>query len=252
MRRIRFVFFIVLLIITSNLYSQKKFEVGLYAGTSITSLSGVEFLADAMSDALTQTAGLEFPISESSRNFIFNMGGYVAYNVLPWLSLRGGIEYAPKGELFSGEVYLSTNITTLASEVLTENTILKLAYVEFPVSLQLSTRSKEKPRNVYFYVNMGVSPATKVVSKLDMTVSLVERGFNNSGVTSEVLNTENQVEDLDGIISSDLGLFGSVGVVFNSIFIDLKYNQGTKNILENTTEGNIKNTLYSLCLGFTF
>jgi hypothetical protein len=105
---------------------------------------------------------------------------------------------------------------------------------------------------VYCYVNLGISPATKIFSKMDIKTSLVERGFNKSGTTSKVLESDFQSQELEGIKSSDLGIFGSVGVGKNSFFLDLKFNRGINNILVNSDGENIKNSLYSLCVGFKF
>jgi len=135
--------------------------------------------------------GEEFPIESSPRNFTLNVGGFVTYNLLPWMGLRAGVEYVPKGEKYSGDLYLSTSIN-MDSEILRYSSTINLTYVEFPVSLQLSTRSRKKTRDTWFYVNMGVAPAMKISASLDMTLSLVEQGFNNSGITSEVIDSESE------------------------------------------------------------
>ena len=77
--------------------------------------------------------------------------------------------------------YLTTNISTMTSEVVLLNSTLNLAYVEFPISAQLSTKKKESLEKTIYYVNFGISPALKIISKQDVSVRMVERGFNNSG-----------------------------------------------------------------------
>lgn len=251
MKKIIFILLLAALTISNNLFSQKKIEVGLYMGSSITSMSGVQGLADAMTVALTELAGKDFPISKSPRNFLFNTGGFISYNIAPWLTLKGGIEYAPKGETFHGEVYLSTSLN-MVSEVLQQSTVLKVGYLEFPISVQFSTRTKDNSGKAYYYLSLGVSPSSKVFSKMDNTSSLVEKGFDSNGVTSKVLDSEHKTENLDGISGSDLGMFCSVGVGINTLFLDLKYNRGMKNIFENNNETAVRNNLVALCLGFKF
>ena len=247
------VFLILGLQISLNLYSQKKVEYGFYIGTSVTSMSGVDELEAAMTDALTQVVEKDFPVSKSARSFIFSGGGFLTYNVSPFFALKGGIEYAPKGEKFNGELYLTTNISTMTSEVVLLNSTLNLAYVEFPISIQLSTRKKESPDKTFYYVNFGISPALKIISKQEVSVRMVERGFNNSGTTEKPIG-ESQYDstELQGIRGSDLGAFCSIGVCRESMFLDLKYERGLKNILENNSEGNIKNNLLALSIGYRF
>lgn len=251
MKKVIFVLFIAISISTS-LFSQKKLSFGLYLGSSITSLSGVDELAAQMSDTLSQTVGKEFPVSKASRSFLFNGGGFVSYSLTDLLSLKGGMEYAPKGVKFNGECYLSTSFD-MTSEVLVMETRLKVAYIEFPISIQLSAKSKTKPDKAYFYANIGISPAIKAFSKIDVSFQLVERGFDNDGTTEKTLNTVYSENTLEGIKGFDLGMFGSIGVSNKSVFLDLKYNHGLTNINENTNSGlNNKNNMIALSLGVKF
>jgi len=247
------VFLILGLQLTLNLYSQKKVEYGFYLGTNASSMTGVDELEATMTDALTQLVGKDFPVSKSARSFLFSGGGFLEYNVSPSFALKGGIEYTPKGEKFNGELYLSTSISTLTSEVVLLNSTLNLAYVEFPISVQLSTRKKESPDKTYYHVNFGVSPALKILSKQEVSVRMVERGFNNSGTTEKPIGeSQYDLTELQGIRGSDLGAFCAIGVCVKPWFIDLKYERGLKNILENNNEGNITNNLLALSIGYSF
>jgi hypothetical protein len=240
-------------IISINLFSQKKVEVGFYVGTSVSNMSGVDYLEAAMTDALTQVAGKDFPVSKSIRSFLFNGGGFLTYNFSHSFALKGGIEYAPKGEKFSGELYLTTNSYNYTSEVVLFNSTLNMAYVEFPISFQFSTRKKDFPNRTFYYLNTGIAPAIKVLSKQDVSVRMVERGFNNSGVNDKPIGeSQNDSNELEGLRSADLGAFCSIGVCNNPWFVDIKYGKGLKNILENTNEGDIKNNLLVMCLGYKF
>jgi len=251
MRKTVIILAVTFLTLSNNLSAQKTIEFGLYAGTSITSMSGVSALSDEMTIILTELAGKDFPISESPRTFLLNAGGFFQLNIKPWLAVKGGAEYAPKGESFSGEVYLSTNMN-MQSEVLEQSTVFRVGYIDFPLSVQFSTRSTSKERPTWFYLNLGVSPAMKLFSKMDMKTSLVERGFNNSGVTSKVLESDFQSHELEGLRKTDFGIFCSIGVNFNSFFLDIKYNRSLSNILEDTTGTDIKNNLYAMCLVVRF
>ena len=78
-----------------------------------------------MSFVLSETMGEEFPIESSPRNFTLNVGGFVTYNFLPWMGLRAGVEYVPKGEKYSGDLYLSTSIN-MDSEILRYSSTINL------------------------------------------------------------------------------------------------------------------------------
>ena len=243
----------LLLVISACVFSQKKFEGGLTVGTGFTDFRGLdaEYMTEDMSITLSDAIGEYFPIESSSRNFTLTVGGFVTYNILPWLGLRGAVEYTPKGEQYGGDLYLSTNLN-MESIVLKYSSVFKLTYLEFPVSLQLSTRSKKKEKNFYVFVNMGVAPAMNLSAKYDMTLSLVEQGFNNSGITSDVIESENDSGDLDGISSTDLGVLVSTGVVFNSIGIDIKLTNGRKSIFEDPEEGYIRNNTITAAMWIVF
>jgi hypothetical protein len=252
--KINIVFFIaVILIISLPSYSQKKVEFGLYLGTSGSNMSGVDKIEAALTDALTEAAGKDFPISKSARSFRFNAGGFLAYNFSPSIALKGGVEYAPKGENFDGELYGETDIYTFTNDVLLLNATLNLAYVEFPISVQFSTQKKDSPEKTYYYLSLGLSPALKVVSKQEVSVRMVERGFDNYGLTEEPIGeTQYDSTELEGLSSSDLGGVCSIGVCAKNLFLDLKYERGLKNILANSNEGNIKNNMLALYLGYKF
>lgn len=243
----------IFLLLAVTAMPQKRFEGGLTIGTGFADFRGLdaEYFRLDIQSILSESAGEDFPVEPYSRNFTLTGGGFVTYNVLPWLGLRGGVEYVPKGMVYGGELYLSTNLQ-MESEILKYSMVYKLTYLEFPVSLQLSTRSKKKIRDLYFYVNMGVAPAMNLSSKLDITMSLVEQGFNNSGVTEDVIDSDTSSEDLEGFNSSDLGVLVSAGVVFNSIGIDIKLTNGRKSIIEDSEESDFRNNNISVAMWFIF
>lgn len=244
---------ISLLIIPIIALPQKKFDAGITVGTGFADFRGLdaEYMASDISNALSEVLEESFPIEASPRSFTLTAGGFVTYNVLPWLGLRAAVEYVPKGRVFAGELYLSTNMN-LESEILKYTSTFKLTYIEFPVSVQLSTRSKKKVKDFYMYANVGVAPAMNLAAELDMTLSLVEQGFNNSGVTSNVIDSENEVEDVEGIESWDLGVLVSAGAVYNSVGLDVKLTNGRKSIFENPDEGFIRNNTINVAIWFVF
>jgi len=220
--------------ISINLFSQKKVEVGFYLGTSSTSQSGVDYLADAISEGLSNSVGKEFPISKSNRGFNFNAGGFLEYNFLPAIALKGGLEYATRGECFGG-----------SSEGLNLASSLELIYLEFPISVQFSTQKKDKLDELYFYLNLGVSPAILLNSTYYSAVRIYDAG----DMISEKLDSKK----MEGINGSDFGILGSLGLCTGNWFLDLKYVRGLKNIIENPVEGeNVKNISLAIYLGYKF
>lgn len=244
---------ILLLIMSIPALTQKKFEGGITVGTGFADFRGLdaEYMASDISNVLTEVLGESFPIEASPRNFTLTAGGFVTYNVLPWLGIRAAVEYVPKGRVFAGELYLSTNMN-LESEILKYTSTFNLTYLEFPVSVQLSTRSKKKVRDFYVYANMGVAPAMNLSAELDMTLSLVEQGFDNSGVTSNVIDSESESEEIDGIEPWDMGILFSAGAVFNSIGLDVKLTNGRKSIFKDPDEGFIRNNTINIAVWFVF
>ena len=104
--------FTAFMLLSASCFPQKKFEGGLTVGTGITDFRGLdaEYIADDISFILSEIVEEEFPIESYPRTFTFNFGGFVIYNVLPWLGIRGGAEYVQKGQGYGGELYLSTNL----------------------------------------------------------------------------------------------------------------------------------------------
>lgn len=247
-------YILVFIAFSKNLYSQKKFEFGLYLGTSITSMSNVDDLANTLSAVLTQTAGKEFEISKSARSFLLNSGGFIACNFSPSVALKGGLEYAQKGVKFTGECYLNTNIHTYSSQVAILQLNLNLSYFEFPISIQFTNRTKDDQKNLYYYFNLGISPAIQTSAKQITTVRMVERGFNSVGVTENPIGeSENDTQNLDGINEIDYGAFCSVGLFGKSNwFAELKYEQGLTNTMKNKKDGNVINSSFAACFGYKF
>jgi len=241
------------MIMTVTVFPQKKFEGGLTIGTGIADFRGLdaEYLREDISYVLSEALGEEFPVESRPRTFTLNGGVFGIYNVLPWLGIRVAADYVQKGQGFRGDLYLTTNLN-MESQVLEFSSGFRLDYLELPVSVQLSNRSKRKEKNVYFYVNAGVAPAFNISAKNETTMSLVERGFNNSGVTSDVIESESEVNDLDGIASNDLGVLVSAGIVFNSIALDVKLTNGRKSIYEDPDDGDIRNNNISFSMWFIF
>jgi hypothetical protein len=253
MKRIQKIILLLSLMISYNLNAQKKVEYGFYLGTSITSLSGFDDFTNTLSEEISQVLGLDFPMSHSNRSFLFNGGGFVSYNVNSWFVLRGGLEYAPKGEKLEGEGIYPRNYLSDPQYAIQQKTKIKVAYIEFPISVQLTTRQSNKPDRFYLYGNFGLSPAIKVFSKMEIETQSVKRTWGGpDGITEEVLEEENNTEKLDGISDFDFGIFLSAGVNIQNAFIDLKYNKGTININKNSDGFSFKNSLFSMTFGFMF
>jgi len=254
----KFVIFscIVLSVSPTFLLAQEKLQVGMKAGTGVTFFNTYycDFPERDLKIILQEIVGEEESVilDYYDRSLTFAFGGYLTYHMKPWFSIRGGLEYVPKGQKYVSETYLSTNLN-MESIILKHTTIFKLNYVEFPVSVQFSTKSKSKPRNVSLFLNMGISPAVNIARKLDMSTSLVEQSFNNSGVVSKVLEKQNETLNLkDEISSTDIGILGSLGLEFNSFAIEFKITKGLTNILEIPDQGQIRNFAANVSLGFIF
>lgn len=253
MKSIKLLSTLLLLLFSTCLFSQKKAEFGFYAGTSMTSMSGVDKLEQALSDALTEMAGEDFPVTKSSRSFLFNGGCFLTYNFTPSVSLRGGLEYNPKGEKFNGELYGETDIYTMTTNVLYVETILHLSYIEFPVSVQFSAKTSKSLQKNNCYLNLGISPGILVAAKQGVSVRTVEKGFNTSGITEEPIDSQYDEADIQGLTSSDMGIFGSVGICSSKgWFTEIKVERGIKVITESAEDGDIRNNMVAMSFGYKF
>lgn len=138
-------------------------------------------------------------------------------------------------------------------EVLTLNSSLNLTYLEFPISVQFSTREKDKLDKLYVYLNLGVSPAILLKSTNFVAVRIYERGYDNSGVTEDLISENTESTEMEGVNGSDFGLLGSFGLCQKGWFLDFKYVRGIKNIIKDPVEGeNIKNNSMAIYLGYKF
>lgn len=257
MKSTKIVLLVISIIFSIDSFSQKKIEYGIYMGTTYTSMSGVDYLERGLTEMLTILFSKDFPISKQSRSLLVNGGGFVVFNLNPTVAVNVGLEYNPKGEKFAGELYLYTDPYTYSSDVILMQSTLNMGYLEFPVSFQFSTRKEIDRDKIYFYTKLGASPSLKTVSKQEISVRMIERGFNDAGVTENPIgDTEYNSEQLQGINNFDIGVFASVGAsggnFLQNLFIDLKYEQGVKNILINTEEGDIRNNLVALSIGYRF
>lgn len=251
MRKICLLFIFISLTCGNCLLAQSKFGGGIFIGTSITSLSDVDYLAEMLTDTLTETIGKDFPVSKAPRGMLLNAGAFISYELSPKIELRGGIEYAPKGEKFNGECYLSTSMN-MVSQVLVLQEKIKLAYIEFPISAQFSTKSKENPEKLYYFASFGAAPAINVLSEVHVSLQHVERGFDAAGSTEKFIDSEISIQKLDFLNGSDLCMFGTLGLVWDHLLLEFKLDQGMQNI-ENADGGHdIKNSLYALRLGYKF
>jgi len=255
---------LISLLISGNLFSQKKLEFGFYAGTSITSILGAKDYAKKLTNyesyywtdvayQMGYNKIVDFPVKKSNRNFLINGGGFVSYNITPGFGLKLGIEYAPKGVWYTGEGYIISNLN-MQSDVVKYSECWALGYIDFPLTVQLSTRSTANPDNVFFYVNLGVSPAVKAFANKSIEEWEVERSILQSGMTSDntVQTFISSKETMTDINDFDLGLVGSMGVGSKHFFFDVKYNKGMKNIFTNSSDGDYKNNLFAMCLGVKF
>lgn len=246
MKKIYLFILVLLFCISTDSYSQKKVKFGFILGYCPSWISGDQFHVDELNAALEASGiNLDFPMKKELRSFQFNLGGFIVYNFLPFAGLKLGIEYIPKGVEYNGEIDLTNTSWYEFYQT------MKLSYFEFPISLQFSTGSKEKPDKTLFYVDLGVSPALKVISKSDVGVSLVE--FDLNTLTKKYLDGQSETNALEGINSFDLGAFCSLGVDWGNFLIDLKYERGLINIIENPVNNvDLRNNMVALNFKFKF
>lgn len=258
MKKLFFILISISIIFSSDLFAQKKFENGIFFGTSVTDFKGNtgEF-SNSLEQGIDEYTGIHIPFSEKSRVLLINYGYFCNFNFYPWLALRSGLEYNPKGMKFNGKCQLpdddpfDVSTYSLGCEIK-----LKVDYIEIPIAVQLSTRSKKNPENTYVYINAGVSPSILIFSRMIVhtwiqdDIAALSSAYNSSGnSTVDEETTKNKIDDAN---TFDLGLFGSFGVfISNKVSFELKYESGQKNIISGD-EWNFKNIMYNLKMGIKF
>jgi hypothetical protein len=223
-----------------------KIEFGLYIGYCISSISGDGNYVAALNEAM-QSKGiiLDFPMSKDPRSFLFNLGGSIVYNITPTFGLKCRIEYSPKGVEYNGEIDLADD------RYYALNQTLRLSYLKFPVSVQFSKKPKKNDDRAHYHMDLGLTPAINVFSKTDVSVSLEE--FDRENIKTIYLGTDSKTLPLDGINKFDFGPFCSLGAEWGHFSLDLGYELGLINVIQNHGDGlNLKNHLLSLSFIYMF
>jgi hypothetical protein len=144
------------------------------------------------------------------------------------LNLQYGIEYFQKGmRYFNNESY--------------EKIILRINYLELPVSLKYSPESWQKPNMKSHYIKGGLAPALKITSNYKHKITrLDDYNYNDKSSKGEI----------PGVKSIDLNYFIAFGVNTGRNYnFEIKYEAGILDIMDKNATAI---TLYNRSLSVNF
>lgn len=188
----------VVFVFTLGLNAQ-KFIPSLYVGTSFTKYND-------------ESSKVRWPLA--------NMGFALEHSPLTWLSIRTGVEYAPKGDVMFGE-YMTT---------------IKTRYVDFPTLLKFSTHIKNETRG---YLCLGIVPSV-FINAVYKKEEVVDGDF----VTA-------YYGDLTGFAKFDFAMLYGIGLEFESqYYIEIKLEKGLINVIDDEYPSyNLKNRMVNISIG---
>ena len=143
----------------------------------------------------------------------FMIGGFVTFPMGSAISIQPEVFYAQKGTKFDD---LGSDVT------------FKLDYIDIPVLFKYTLAGENA--TPYFLFGPYI-------------------GFN---ITSE-RSANGQSVDLDNVASTDFGLVFGIGVNFQKFLLEVRYDMGLSNIIDDDTDpDSLNNTAFHLMLGYSF
>ena len=221
MKRLFFIFVLVVLLVATQAAGGGKIPMGLKAGLNIANISG--------DDA-----------EDPSSRMGFTVGGFVEYPLSPMISVMGEVTYANKG----GEAVCTYAEPAALTEPLTLNETYKFSYIEIPILLKLNVPTSG---NIKPYLLLGPGVAFNIGADFE------EANHDYS--------FEEDIGDYTKAIDFGMIFGGGVGFPVGSRMMSLgaRYERGLTTIDDGLAEHwdddgeyDIKNSVISILAGFQF
>lgn len=170
-------------------------------------------------------------VKESKGIIGFAIGGFANIAINEKFSFQPELLYSMQG---SSDKYSESSMTTKY----TYDSQLKLNYLNVPLMFKLKATEK-------FFVEAG--PQVGFLLSLKQT-DTTTRVYNNTTTVSEYSN-----DNKDGANTVDFGLNFGAGYDFTkNVSAGLRYNLGLSNIAKDSPDYKVKNSVFSLAVGYTF
>lgn len=199
-------------------YKKKLIEGYITAGFTFSTFAGDgKVYADDLNLSMLAQSGVNFGFKRWPRLFPMNFGAGVGINLTTWFSINGGVEFVPKGVRYHGKAEFDGADYTI-------DLTYKVNYVEFPVSVKLSTRGFGNPDGLYGYIKGGFAPAYLVMSRYRYVV------YGSNGYDSD---TDSETDEFENTTDNDFCTFIAMGFgKGKATFLEVKYETGTKNVVD--------------------
>ncbi|MDQ3019784.1 MAG: PorT family protein [Bacteroidota bacterium] len=166
----------------------------------------------------------------------FNIGAFVLYDFVKNFGLKFQGQYTNKGGTTKVPGYFGTNLTAITRTY--KNTIHYLQFSLLP-QLNLPFDSKAVSNKVYFnaggYLSAKLSATETIDNQTFLQQLIIERDISNS------------------LTGTDAGVIFSAGVVYSSFMLDIRYDLGLTNIVDDPNLKdilNIKNRSINFSIGW--
>jgi hypothetical protein len=218
---------------------RKIVEGMIYFGCTLPTWTGdVDAYADVLSYSMYLESGMDFGFKPGVRPLPMDVGLGIGINVTSWFTIQAGMELTPKGMMYRGkssydDVDYKLQVT------------YKTNYLEFPIGVMLSTRSRNNPDKTYFYVKGGIAPAFNILAKTKVYI------YATNGYDSD---SDQDTEDLEGVNKSDFCEYAAIGFGKpGGAVLEIKYEKGTQSVMKaDYSDFNFINQSFSLNLLFVF
>ena len=214
---------VLVLLFSSSLLAQGITAKGIKCGLNIANLTGDD-------------------VENADPKICLVLGGFLTYELNEMFAIQPEVLFSMKGAKFEDEY--TEEYSNYEYYDRTEGS-WKLNYLEIPVlaKLNIPMESNVKP-NIFIGPALGIN----LSATYDMDYEWWEK--EDGVIVDEGSGSDDgDIEDIKG---ADFGLIFGAGVEFGKITVDARYNLGLSTIDDSDEESDVKNSVISIMLGYSF
>lgn len=213
----------VVLFLSTTIFAGEITGKGIKAGLNIANLTGDD-------------------VEDTDPKMGLAIGGFLTYSINDMFSIQPEILFTMKGMKID---YEETETDDNWEYYAKSEGSWKLNYLEIPVlaKLNIPMESSVKP-NIFLGPALGIN----LSATYDMDYEWWEK---EDGVIVEE-GSESEDGDIEDIKGADFGLIFGAGVEFGKITVDARYNLGLTTIDDSEEEADVKNSVISIMVGYSF
>ncbi len=225
MRKMKMVLVLLLVLgLSASLMAQGIVDKGIKAGLNFANLTGDD-------------------VEDYDAKMGLAVGGYLTYKLNENITIQPELLFTSKGAKMEETMEEEDEGWTYEEEL--EMTIC-LNYIEIPILARydVNTAGNMKP-----YIMAGPAVAFNISATGDAEYSLKVYDEDGDLMFDESGSEEDDLEDIKAL---DLGLVFGGGVMFNKFSVDARYEMGLTSIDDTDEDFDIKNSVLSLMVGYSF